>query len=134
MGQKRLVPNGFQLFSIDSGYTPILNETLVSTQRTGVKIGETIINYEDKRFFIGMGLTKTPLELTNVINLNVSGETPSTSVVYNAGTIIINTVDNKAWLGTGNASTEGSFISISPSAADNADIDGGEFSLDGGTY
>ena len=23
MGQKRLVPNGLQLFSIDSGYTPI---------------------------------------------------------------------------------------------------------------
>jgi hypothetical protein len=125
MGQKRLVPNGRQLFSIDSGYTPILNETLVSTERRGVKIGETIINYEDKRFFIGMGLTKTPLELTNVINLNVSGETPSTSVVYNAGTIIINTVDNLAWIGTGNTTTEGSFISLQSGAA--ISLDGGSF-------
>lgn len=125
MGQKRLLPNGLQLFSIDSGYTPILNETLVSTQRTGVKIGETIINYEDKRFFIGMGLTKTPLELTNVINLNVSGETPSTSVVYNAGTLIINTVDNLAWIGTGNHGTNGSFISLQS---------GAEISLDGGSF
>lgn len=113
MGQKKLVPNGFQLFSIDSGYTPILNETLVSTEHTGVKIGETIINYEDKRFFIGMGLAKTPLEVSNVLILNISGQTPSTSVVYNAGTIIINTVDNKAWIGTGNNGTNGSFISIS---------------------
>jgi len=125
MGQKRLIPNGFQLFSIDSGYTPILNETLVSTERRGVKIGETIINYEDKRFFIGMGLTKTPLELTNVINLNVSGEKPSASVVYNAGTLIINTVDNLAWIGTGNHGTNGSFISLQS---------GAEISLDGGSF
>ena len=79
-------------------------------------------------------LKDTVLETPNIINLTVAGETPSTSTIYNAGTLIINTVDNKAWVGTGNASTEGSFISISPSAADNADIDGGEFSLDGGTY
>ena len=125
MGQKRLLPNGLQLFSIDTGYTPILNETSVSAERTGVKIGETIINYEDKRFWIGMGLAKTPLELTNVINLNVSGETPSTSVVYNAGTIIINTVDNLAWIGTGNTTTEGSFISLQSGAA--ISLDGGSF-------
>ena len=66
--------------------------------------------------------------------LSESNQIPDVNMFYSAGTLIINTVDNKAWIGTGNNGTNGSFISISPSAADNADIDGGEFSLDGGTF
>lgn len=119
----------------NSGETPVVTDTQAATDNgNGLLMGQAAINNLDKRFWIGMGKFQAPIEVSNVLILTVSGQTPSTSVVYNAGTIIINTVDNKAWIGTGNASTEGSFISISPSAADNADIDGGEFSLDGGTF
>jgi len=114
--------------------TPTLNETINSAKGNSLSLGFGAINNVDKRLWVGMGRYQSPVELPTVIILKQSGQTPSTSTIYNAGTIIINTVDNKAWVGTGNASTEGSFISISPSAADNADIDGGEFSLDGGTF
>ncbi len=119
----------------NSGETPVVTDIQAATNNgNGLLMGQAAINNLDKRFWIGMGKFQAPIEVSNVLILTISGQTPSTSVVYNAGTIIINTVDNKAWVGTGNASTEGSFISISPSAADNADIDGGEFSLDGGTF
>jgi len=119
----------------NSGETPVVTDIQAATDNgNGLLMGQAAINNLDKRFWIGMGKFQAPIEVSNVLILTISGQTPSTSTVYNAGTIIINTVDNKAWVGTGNASTEGSFISISPSAADNADIDGGEFSLDGGTF
>ena len=119
----------------NSGETPVVTDIQAATDNgNGLLMGQAAINNLDKRFWIGMGKFQAPIEVSNVLTLTISGQTPSTSVVYNAGTLIINTVDNKAWIGTGNASTEGSFISISPSAADNADIDGGEFSLDGGTF
>ena len=115
--------------------TPVVTDSQAATDNgNGLLMGQAAINNLDKRFWIGMGKFQAPIEVSNVLILTISGQTPSTSVVYNAGTLIINTVDNKAWIGTGNASTNGSFISISPSAADNADIDGGEFSLDGGTF
>ena len=119
----------------NSGETPVVTDIQAATDNgNGLLMGQAAINNLDKRFWIGMGKFQAPIEVSNVLILTVSGQTPSISVVYNAGTIIINTVDNKAWIGTGNNGTNGSFISISPSAADNADIDGGEFSLDGGTY
>jgi len=57
--------------------------------------------------------------------LNESNQIPDVNMFYSAGTLIINTVDNKAWIGTGNASTEGSFISLQS---------GAEISLDGGSF
>ena len=119
----------------NSGETPVVTDIQAATNNgNGLLMGQAAINNLDKRFWIGMGKFQAPIEVSNVLILTISGQKPSASLVYNAGTIIINTIDNKAWIGTGNASTNGSFISISPSAADNADIDGGEFTLDGGHF
>lgn len=105
--------------------TPTLNETINSTKGNSLSLGFGAINNIDKRLWVGMGRYQSPVELPIVIILKQNGQTPSTSVVYNAGTIIINTVDNLAWIGTGNTTTEGSFISLQS---------GAEISLDGGSF
>lgn len=64
--------------------------------------------------------------------LSESNEIPDTNMFYSAGTLIINTVDKKIWIGTGIITNEGSFISLQ--SGPETGIDGGEFSLDGGTY
>jgi|694.fasta_scaffold01918_6 hypothetical protein len=113
-------------FYLDGGEneTPILDETTVSQNLYGIPMGEIVINNASKRFWLGVGLNKTPFELSNVIILENSGETPDVSVLYNAGTLIINTVDNKVWIGTGNQTTDGSFVPISETTID---LDGGTF-------
>lgn len=104
--------------------TPVLDQSNIDQNSYGVPMGELIINNKSKRFWLGAGLRNTPFELSNVILLQNSGETADTSTLYNAGTLIINTVDNKVWVGTGNATTEGSFVPISESTID---LDGGTF-------
>ena len=109
-----------------SGETPVDTDILAqSGAGNGLLMGEAAINNSMKRFWIGMGKYQTPIEISNVLILKESGETPSMQTVYNAGTLIINTVDNLAWIGTGNRTTEGSFVSING---------GGVSSLDGGTF
>jgi hypothetical protein len=114
-------------FYLDGGEneTPILDETTVSQNLYGIPMGEIVINNLSKRFWLGVGLNKTPFELSNVIILENSGETPDITTLYSAGTLIINTLDNLVWVGTGNPTTEGSFVSVSG---------GGATSLDGGTF
>lgn len=92
--------------------TPILDQTEISEKLTGIGLGEAIVNYKSKRFWIGMGLGRKPFELSNVILLENSGEIPDTNNFYNAGTLIVNTVDNLVWIGTGNSGTENSFVSL----------------------
>lgn len=113
-------------FYLDGGQneTPILDETDVSQNLYGIPMGEIVINNLSKRFWLGVGLNKTPFELSNVVILENAGETPNANTLYNAGTFIINTVDNKVWVGTGNSTTEGSFVPISESTID---LDGGTF-------
>lgn len=57
--------------------------------------------------------------------LNESNEIPDTNMFYSAGTLIINTVDKKIWIGTGIVTNEGSFISLQSGAA--ISLDGGSF-------
>lgn len=105
--------------------TPVDTDTLAqSNGGNGLLMGEAAINNYAKRFWIGMGKYQAPIEISSVVILKESGEIPSENTLYNAGTLIINTVDNLAWIGTGNQTTEGSFISIS----------GGVTDLDGGTF
>lgn len=124
---RRLLRNPLlTIYSLD-GETegPILDQNSITQNKSGVPLGEALMNYNSKRFWIGMGLSRTPFELTSVILLENSGETPDVDVLYNAGTLIINTVDNKVWVGTGNTTTnEGSFVPISESTID---LDGGTF-------
>lgn len=107
------------------------NETPVTTDSAaqsnggnGLLMGEAAINNIDKRFWIGMGRYQAPIEISSVIVLKQSGETPSINVVYNAGALIINTIDNLAWVGTGSMGTNGSFVPVN----------GGVTDLDGGTF
>jgi hypothetical protein len=102
-------------FYLDGGEneTPILDETTVSQNLYGVPMGEIVINNLSKRFWLGVGLNKTPFELSNVIVLKNSGETPNPNVLYNSGTLIVNSEDNNVWIGTGNTGTGNSFVSIS---------------------
>lgn len=124
---RRLLKNpALTIYSVDGeAETPILDETAISQNNSGVSLGEAIMNYQSKRFWIGMGLGRKPFELTSVIILENSGETPDITTLYSAGTLIINTLDNLVWVGTGNPTTEGSFVSVSG---------GGATSLDGGTF
>jgi hypothetical protein len=108
------------------------NETPVNTDAAaqagsgnGLPMGEAAINNINKRFWIGMGKFQAPIEVSSVVTLTISGQTPSGS--YNPGTLIINTVDNLAWLGTGGTGTEGSYISISGGMGGITDLDGGTF-------
>jgi hypothetical protein len=123
---RRILQNpGLTIYSVEGQTeTPILDETQVTQNLTGTALGQAIINYNSKRFWIGMGLSRTPFELSNVIILENSGETPDVSFLYNAGTLIINTVDNTVWIGTGNQTTDGSFVPISETTID---LDGGTF-------
>lgn len=104
--------------------TPVLDQSIVEQNSSGVPMGELLIDNKLKRYWLGAGLRNTPFELTNVLILDQSGEIPNANTLYNAGTLIINTVDNKVWVGTGNATTEGSFVPISESTID---LDGGTF-------
>jgi hypothetical protein len=109
-----------------SAETPVDTDSLAqSGGGNGLLMGEAAINNSMKRFWIGMGRYQAPIEISNVIILKESGETPSLETIYNAGTLIINTVDSLAWVGTGNQTTNGSFVSING---------GGVSSLDGGTF
>jgi hypothetical protein len=106
------------------------NETPVNTDSAaqtgggnGLLMGEAAINNINKRFWIGMGRYQAPIEISSVITLNTTGQTPNGDTVYNPGTLIINTVDNLAWIGTGGAGTDGGYISISGVT----DLDGGTF-------
>jgi len=106
--------------------TPVVTDLQAATDNgNGLLMGQAAINNLDKRFWIGMGKFQAPIEVSNVVTLTVSGQTPNITTQYNAGTLIINTVDNLAWIGTGNASSEGSFISLQS---------GSEISLDGGSF
>lgn len=105
--------------------TPVDTNTLAqSGSGNGLLMGEAAINNSMKRLWVGMGRYQTPIEVSSVIILKQSGETPSTNVVYNAGALIINTVDNLAWVGTGSMGTNGSFVPVN----------GGVTDLDGGTF
>jgi hypothetical protein len=106
--------------------TPVLSDQQTASGASGLSLGQAAINNIDKRFWIGMGKYQAPIEISNVILLNQTGATPSTSTIYNAGTLIINTIDNLAWVGTGNTETNESFVSINGG--------GGVSSLDGGTF
>lgn len=106
--------------------TPVLSDQQTASGASGLSLGLAAINNIDKRFWIGMGRYQAPIEISNVIILENSGQIPSSQTVYNAGTLIINTVDNLAWVGTGNQTSEGSFVSINGG--------GGVSSLDGGTF
>jgi hypothetical protein len=121
---RRLLKNpALTIYSVDgAAETPILDESTIQNNNSGISLGEAIMNYQSKRFWIGMGLGRKPFELTSVFILENSGETPDVGTLYPAGTLIINTVDNLAWVGTGNQTTEGSFISVS-----GGDLDGGTF-------
>jgi hypothetical protein len=103
--------------------TPVLSDEQ-AVSGNGLSLGLAAINNLDKRFWIGMGTYQAPIEISSVIILKQAGETPSASKTYNAGTLIINTVDNLAWIGTGNQTSDGSFVSIN----------GGIVDLDGGTF
>jgi hypothetical protein len=112
---RRLLKNpALTIYSVDGEQeTPILNESVINEKYNGIGLGEAIINYKSKRFWIGTGLSRKPIEVPNVIILNNSGETPDESVVYNSGTLIVNSEDNNVWIGTGNTGTGNSFVSIS---------------------
>ena len=108
-----------------SAETPVDTDTLAQNgSGNGLLMGEAAINNSMKRFWIGMGKYQAPIEISNVIILKQTGEVPSVNELYNAGTLIINTIDNLAWVGTGNQTSDGSYISIN----------GGVTDLDGGTF
>ena len=106
--------------------TPIsTDEQALVGSGQGLSLGLAAINNIDKRFWIGMGRFQAPIEISSVIILKESGEIPTSNTIYNAGTLIINTVDNLAWVGTGATGTSESYISING---------GGITDLDGGTF
>jgi hypothetical protein len=106
--------------------TPVKTDDQAATGNgNGLLMGQAAINNINKRFWIGMGKFKAPIEVSSVMTLTISGQTPNGS--YNPGTLIINTVDNLAWLGTGGTGTEGSYISISGGMGGITDLDGGTF-------
>ena len=107
-----------------SAETPVDTDTLAQNGAgNGLLMGEAAINNSMKRFWIGMGKYQAPIEISSVIILKETGEIPSENTLYNAGTLIINTVDNLAWIGTGSMGTNGSFVSITGVT----DLDGGTF-------
>jgi hypothetical protein len=125
MPRRKANPENLNTYIFDNANDlPELNVTNVVNKADGLTLGETTINPYLKRLWIGMGRQNLPFELSNVVILENAGETPDLNALYNAGTIIINTVDNLAWIGTGNQTTEGSFVPISGGATD---LDGGTF-------
>jgi len=114
---RRLLKNpALTIYSVDGEQeTPILNENIVNQEYNSIGLGEAILNYKSKRFWIGTGLSRRPIEVPNVIILNNSGETPDSTVTYNAGTLIVNSEDNNVWIGTGNTGTGNSFIPLNSS-------------------
>lgn len=114
-----------KLLGLNTDYeTPVNTDAAAQAGAgNGLLMGEAAINNINKRFWIGMGRYQTPIEISSVITLTTSGQTPNGDTVYNPGTLIINTVDNLAWIGTGGTGTDGGYISIS-----------GITSLDGGTF
>lgn len=125
MPRRKANPENLSTYIFDNvNDLPELNPTNVANNTDGLTLGETTINPYLKRLWVGMGRSNLPFELTNVLILDQSGETPNANTLYNAGTFIINTVDNKVWVGTGNTTTEGSFVPISESTID---LDGGTF-------
>ena len=115
-----------KLLGLNTDYeTPVNTDSAAQTGGgNGLLLGEAAINNINKRFWIGMGRYQAPIEISNVITLNTTGQIPNGDThVYNAGTLIINTVDNLAWIGTGSVGTDVGYISI-----------GGAIDLDGGTF
>lgn len=115
-----------KLLGLTTDYeTPVNTDSAAQTgSGNGLLLGEAVINNINKRFWIGMGRYQAPIEISNVITLNTTGQIPNSDIhVYNAGTLIINTVDNLAWIGTGSVGTDVGYISI-----------GGAIDLDGGTF
>lgn len=113
MPRRKANPENLSTYIFDNvNDLPELNPTNVANNTDGLTLGETTINPYLKRLWVGMGRSNLPFELTNVIILNSSGETPNVSTTYNAGTLIVNTVDNLVWIGTGNNGTGNSFIPL----------------------